>query len=829
MAGSRWLREPISRFVPYRGLLPFLVLSYLAIANASQALAAGDATNPSCPAAMESSPGFRSYLPDCRAYELVTPPFKFGQNAGVRGVSENGERIAYTSLGAFGEPANDSGPEGGWYVGARNPASSWEATPVNPSASEFQGFTPILDAGQKAETIDYNTQLTETLFLQAPVGVKPVDSRFYVRQVSDGSYSEVGPLLPPAAVAEWTPREAVELGQAGLPEPEYVGASSDLHHIFFKQLIRENPEGHDIGTHWLWPGDTTGIPGTYTESLYEYTGTGNSEPELVGVENETSLAQAAREQGKAHINEAAEPVSQCGTWLGGTFRDKQLGELAEYNSLADSGETVFFTALGHQYVSGCGGELKAPEFNEVYARVNRARTVAISEPTTGPHGNCEECDDADPAQAIFQGASEDGAKVFFISAQRLLPGAGAENLYEYDLNGPEHKKLTLINGALAAALEPEPQPGGVVRIAENGSRVYLVSTAVLAHNLDALGHEAVPGADNFYVYDTETNGEADTKAGQVTFIAKLAAADGERAGNGENPLWGVIDERVAEATPDGRFLLFQSSGDLTPGSSGPGRQLYRYEAPSEAHPDGLLVRITTGEAGRSEDGNAAPAPGSSVFAPEYEARGPFPLYGRGAADAVPQAVAISGDGSRVFFRSPLALAQGALNDVCALELEGRCEAAAYNFYEWEGGHVYLLSDGQDTHFGLNTEELLGASPTGSDVFFTSTDPLVPQDTDTQVDVYDARAEGGFPAPPARTGCAGETCQGPPALAPAFGTPASATFSGPGDLAPALPATPAVKPKPKARECKRGFVKKRRGCVRKTRSKQAKKAERGVRR
>jgi hypothetical protein len=85
--------------------------------------------------------------------------------------------------------------------------------------------------------------------------------------------------------------------------------------------------------------------------------------------------------------------------------------------------------------------------------------------------------------------------------------------------------------------------------------------------------------------------------------------------------------------------------------------------------------------------------------------------------------------------------------------------------------------------------LIGATPSGSDVFFTTADPLVPGDTDTQVDIYDARVDGGFPAPTTPRSCEGEGCQGPPATPPVFGAPGSAIFSGNGNLAPLVAANP----------------------------------------
>jgi hypothetical protein len=73
---------------------------------------------------------------------------------------------------------------------------------------------------------------------------------------------------------------------------------------------------------------------------------------------------------------------------------------------------------------------------------------------------------------------------------------------------------------------------------------------------------------------------------------------------------------------------------------------------------------------------------------------------------------------------------------------------------------------------------------------------VSQDQDLNVDVYDARVDGGIaaqnPLPPPAA-CAGETsCRASPAVAPAFGVPSSATITGEGNLTP----QPAAKAKPK---------------------------------
>jgi hypothetical protein len=145
---------------------------------------------------------------------------------------------------------------------------------------------------------------------------------------------------------------------------------------------------------------------------------------------------------------------------------------------------------------------------------------------------------------------------------------------------------------------------------------------------------------------------------------------------------------------------------------------------------------------------------------------------------------ISNDGSYVFFESTIGLTPKAFNHV---ELANHVGLFAENIYEWHNGQISLISDGRDrTYIGTQNESeqrssvhLIGATPSGEDVLFTTASPLVPADTDKGEDIYDARVGGGFPAP-AGSSCEGEACQGPPAPPPVAVSVGSAAFAGPGN-------------------------------------------------
>jgi hypothetical protein len=149
--------------------------------------------------------------------------------------------------------------------------------------------------------------------------------------------------------------------------------------------------------------------------------------------------------------------------------------------------------------------------------------------------------------------------------------------------------------------------------------------------------------------------------------------------------------------------------------------------------------------------------------------------------------AISNDGSFVFFDTSEALVPAATDEQA-------------NVYEWHEGEISLISSGQDS----SPSYFLGTDATGQDVYFGTHSRLVPQDTDSYGDLYDARINGGFPNPQGSAACEGDACQTPPPP-PNEPTPSSLTFNGPGNLAPQppTPPKPAANKKKTAVKCAKG--------------------------
>lgn len=753
-------------------------------------LAVGDANMANCGEfpGTEASPGFRAYLPDCRAYEMVTPVEKAGSVVSPEPatVTADGSSLAGVSSGAFAGLSNDELPSQGVasYRFARTD-SGWATTPLQ----IFQGYPQ-------------GVGVSDSVWKPASeFGVQ----HLYLRQ-GDGAVSDVGPVWPETF---------------GTVSPSSYGvegaASNALDGIVFSSS-EPTPQ---------WPFDTN-VRGS---SLYEYVGTSNSQPMLVGVSGGAGSTAL---------------IGQCGTKLGATvFRG------SKYNAVSEGGQAVFFTSEANSESlsstsigtwassSTCSNGSAtgiAPPTDELYARLGGSQTVWVSEPQCKPASACHNVstelytteEESKAAAVIFEGASADGSKVFFTTTQQLTNSDTdtTRDLYECELAGTEGDKTCDLTDISAGGVgDATPGAGadveGVSRISEDGSHVYFVANGVLTTSPSpgvqgygvhgeavSSGAVAQAGAENLYVYDTETK--------QTAFIAELCSgaemsggvADAqcpsnlnsepwnERENRNDQGLWSHAanggDIRPMQATPDGRFLVFTSYGDLTVDDTSTAQQVFEYDAQT-----GTLVRVSIGEEGFNANGNTSTG-NASIVTPHYYQKETG--WTRGGA----LARTMSDNGAYVFFESPARLTPQALDHV-AIDGEGHL---AQNIYEYHDGRVFLISDGSDTSLvprvsgsvQQSSVSLIGTDALGSDVFFTTADPLVPQDTDTQVDIYDARIGGGFPAPSESAGCKGDTCQGLPSMPPLFGGPSSATFSGAGNLAPPPPVKPPpVKPLTRAQK------------------------------
>ena len=195
------------------------------------ALAVGDANEASC--ANEGLPGFRSYLADCRAYELVSSSIdgELQQNFAVSG----GGAVLSESLGGAGGTANV--PQLGAQYSFTRGASDWLTNPLNPPASLLGVSDELLDSEPAAVSSDFSKAL-----FGLHSASEPLDAENLYISEPGGSFTEVGPDVPASALIG---RRSKRWRRSAAPRAPTTsiclkatsgGASSDLSHIVFNLL-----------------------------------------------------------------------------------------------------------------------------------------------------------------------------------------------------------------------------------------------------------------------------------------------------------------------------------------------------------------------------------------------------------------------------------------------------------------------------------------------------------------------------------------------------------------------------------------------------------------
>jgi hypothetical protein len=737
-------------------------------------------------------------LPECRSYEMVSPLEKgasdvlpvsppFGDGHPSFPVAADGDAVQFASQNAFGDAetaVSGFGIPEDRYV-ARRGASGWVTSSVlAPRGLIGHPANEFIDSSPEDLSSYADCGLTN-LTNNATAGTSAVCAL----------HEPGGPWLPTPAYSTLTGSGYKgEKGESGYETVGYAGSSGNLSDVIFED---EQPSRSAF---LQGCGNVT----QKGECLYEVSGLGGLSPHLSLVNVDNSGSEIPPEGG--------------GVTLGS--RSKASG--SAYHAISSDGSTIYFTATTTSGV------------RTIYARIDNgepdARTVNISNPGAEGASECTLCSAA-PASAAYEGASADGSKAFFLTSQQLVNGDAdtTRDLYEYDFNNPMGKNLVQLSAGGAGDLTPGSgaEVQGVVRTSSDGSHVYFVAKGVLTTVPNGVGEVAQAGAENLYAVDTVT--------GETKFVAELCLGAGlsgviadtscpSSPSSADSGLWGEEDAaRLAQGTPDGRYLVFTTYARLI--TSGPeadtneAQQVYRYD-----YETGKLIRISIGEPSfpASKNGNM-PGMNARIAAPPMSTLGAH-------ADINDWGRAVSEDGSTIVFSTAEQLQATDVNTGSQPGCE-RSGDTGCDVYVWHEGAVSMVSDGHTvTSEGIDFGAA-GMSASGSDIFFFTRTPLVGQDSDQLVDVYDARINGGFPAPTLESSCSGEACQGAATTPPSFGNSGSSSFTGGGNVTPGStafppPEEPKAKPLTRAqklakalKQCKKDKAKaKRKSCEKEARKK-----------
>ncbi len=478
------------------------------VAGPDQTFTTVAAAQATCPNEAERS-GASAGLPECRTYELVTPPGKSSAQPDVKvekqsneeesneypgGLSDNmaagdGDRFGYTSAEVM-PGAQSPGLE---FIATRGPNgwSSEDALPLRP----YTGDRCTFPVSTQTEVVKYSTELTRAIVVDNStttgehssefseecrgetvevVSDEPFEQNLLARDDEDGSYQLVN--LTPAGVA---------------PEPAiFVAASADLNVVIFSERAKLTPEA------------VSGVV-----NFYEW------------------------REGVVHLLKLELP---SGASVDGTVV-----------KLSADGSDLFFTANGNLYVrvdgertvqldearggsgSGGGGELAAVSadgtqvlFTDDAASGLTGDTVAGSGTNLYRYdtstGQLSDLTPVDNANAKLKGMGEDGSYVYFTS-EGVQSGSQANQLGETAQTGQPNLYLDhegTITFVIDAKLMATPgYKAETYALAQNGAFFAFNATSSLT-GYDNNGYSEIylysAAANRFECASCNPSGEAPT-------------------------------------------------------------------------------------------------------------------------------------------------------------------------------------------------------------------------------------------------------------------------------------------------------------------------------
>jgi hypothetical protein len=811
------------------GLVCLCVLGLAAFLGSGAPTAAADEA---CPNEARRAEQHSTALPDCRAYEMVSPPDKEGGKVQIfsQRTHASAECIAdcavgFTSLTGFADAAGSAVDSE--YMAVRDPAAGgngWVTHGITPPLDPLT-FPQLLNGGESfyeefSSDLSAGVFRTLTPLTDAPNvdGSMKLYTREDLRLAGHGNYRLETDTATPQD--PWNPQNSLL--------PAAAGHSADFRHVLFETDL-----------------DVTGV-GSGPTRVYE---SDEGTPRLIGL-----VPSGADTECDGAAPPCILPPEFEGSSIAGL--GASVGNVVSRAISAD-GSRVNFSAPANEegFISRNGSE---SELTQLYQRDSHG-TPATADDTTIKLSQSERDVPSGAQAAVYDTASTDGSRVFFTTRSGLTDQVtpGVVGLYMYDFNhaNDEVQKLTVkaTSGQFRLILSGE----------ETSDLPFNASTEEVSQAIESLS--AVAGAGGQISVTGGPGDEAGSSPYMITFQGGLAATDEPTMSTvaGSTPLSGgaatatVVPwlkggghltalsfdrepaigknesvKGVIGASEDGSYVYFvagKSSGEHQLVAGGPpvseefwGLYLWHegqlsflgsvdqgslnyLEGFSEGGylwgfgmraarvtPDGrhLLFQAKQGggltgyDHGENCEGKGTPCDEFYTYDADTEALQCVSCNPSGAtatANALGGVKQGAGATLNSSYESRSISADGRyvfFSTAEALVSEDTNGVVDAYEYDTTTEEAHLLSSGHDEAGSY----FLDASADGNDVFFVTREHLSGWDVDQSYDLYDARIGGGIPEPPPRlAACEGESCRSGSPSPPAAPSTGSASVNGPGNL------------------------------------------------
>jgi len=693
-----------------------------------------------------------TFLPDCFAYEMVSPPDKNQGGVGpveklLAGFSADGQGAAFCVRNLFGEPPAQMSFACGTYVSTRGP-DGWSTMTPSPPLCRYD-----LDSGRVGpQQVVLPTQTYQRAAVIVP-------------EAADCATSPLDPAAPlPAAnlYREDMGTDPLHFdllttapGPTGFSDRagSVAGGSADFSHVVYSSYANQTPdsptpEDQSFRKLYDWveegQGGCASVGGCLHLLSVDPAGqpfeTASSLPTFPVFAGPTPIASAVSVDGRRIYFQNQAPT-------GGNINPNGRCHSAACDLYMREDDTATFPVSASECTVECGVDSSPDSFAWATPAGDKALFLSCAK-LTDASAEARTCSNG------FSPQAKDNMKLYRWE-EDAAPGHHLVDLSldEEPADGSQPQAL----GELGASTDAGAAPGSN---AGPGNTVYFVAAGQLV--------SGAPTTPALKLYRWRWNeGSPDLRyLGPYVSIYPYGTPKNPPDASMEfDPNSHNFHIRVA---PDGRYLVVQTPLALDPAADRDSDvDLYRW---SEG--EGWLC-VSCQLPGAPSAGDADTTDPNLL--PELLNTD---LLGYSAEHT------ISDDGQRIFFETPDALVPQDVNGEAACPLlpqvTGQVESlyACEDVYEWHDGTVSLLSSGT----GTQPFTLMGATASGKEVFFATVQRLLGWDVDNSSDIYAVRADSGFSEPPAQPLiCEGaEQCHGQGSAAPNVPGAGTAVFEGPGN-------------------------------------------------